>query len=75
MSIKQRLVTNITIRITENYETIPLNLINLSLEIDYFPLNLINLSLEIGYCSMTLSNHDKIKLVRLVVKIKIGVRG
>jgi hypothetical protein len=37
------------------------------------PLSLINTSLEIGYCSKTLSNHDIIKLVRFVSKIKVGV--
>jgi hypothetical protein len=37
------------------------------------PLSLINPSLEIVYCSMTLSNHDIIRLVRFVSKIKVGV--
>jgi hypothetical protein len=36
-------------------------------------LSLINPSLEIGYCSTTLSNHDIIRLVRFVSKIKVGV--
>jgi hypothetical protein len=36
-------------------------------------LSLINPSLDIGYCSMTLSNHDIIRLVRFVSKVKVGV--
>jgi hypothetical protein len=36
-------------------------------------LSLINSSLEIDYCSTTLSNHDIIKLVRLILKIKVKV--
>jgi hypothetical protein len=36
-------------------------------------LSLTNPSLEIDYCSMTLSNHDKIWLVRFISKIKVGV--
>jgi hypothetical protein len=32
-----------------------------------------NLSLEIVYCSTTLSNHDIIRLVRFISKIKVGV--
>jgi hypothetical protein len=37
------------------------------------PLSLINPPLEIVYCSMSLSNHDIIRLVRFVSKIKVGV--
>jgi hypothetical protein len=37
------------------------------------PVNLINPSLEIGYCSITLSNHIIIRLVRFILKIKVGV--
>jgi hypothetical protein len=37
------------------------------------PLSLSNPSLDISYCSMTLSNHNIIRLVRFVSKIKIGV--
>jgi hypothetical protein len=36
-------------------------------------LSIINPSLEIVYSSMTLSNHDIIRLVRFVLKIKVGV--
>jgi hypothetical protein len=36
------------------------------------PLSLINPSLEIVYCSTMLSNHDIIRLVRFVSKIKIA---
>jgi hypothetical protein len=36
------------------------------------PLSLINPSLEIVYCSTPLSNHDIIRLVRFVSKIKVG---
>jgi hypothetical protein len=36
------------------------------------PLSLINLSLEIDYCSTTLYNHDIIRLIRFVSKIKVG---
>jgi hypothetical protein len=32
-----------------------------------------NLSLEVVYCGTTLSNHDIIRLVRFVSKIKVGV--
>jgi hypothetical protein len=35
-------------------------------------ISLINPSLEIGYYSMTLSNHDIIRLVRFISKIKVG---
>jgi hypothetical protein len=37
------------------------------------PLSLINPSLEIGYCSTMLSNHDIIRLVRFISKIKVRV--
>jgi hypothetical protein len=37
------------------------------------PLSLINPSLEIDYCSTTLSNHDIIRFVRFISKIKVGV--
>jgi hypothetical protein len=33
-------------------------------------LSLINPSLEIDYCNMTLSNHDIIRLVRFVSKVR-----
>jgi hypothetical protein len=36
-------------------------------------LSIINLSLGIGYSSMLLSNHDIIRLIRFVSKIKVGV--
>jgi hypothetical protein len=36
-------------------------------------ISVINPSLEIGYCSTLLSNHDIIRLVRFVSKIKVGV--
>jgi hypothetical protein len=36
-------------------------------------LSLINPSLEIVYCSTTLSNHNIIRLVRFVSKIRVGV--
>jgi hypothetical protein len=36
-------------------------------------LSIINPSLELGYGSMTLSNHDIIRLVGFISKIKIGV--
>jgi hypothetical protein len=32
-----------------------------------------NPSLEIGYCRTTLSNHDIIRLIIFVPKIKVGV--
>jgi hypothetical protein len=32
-----------------------------------------NLSLEVVYCGTTLSNHEIIRLVRFVSKIKVGV--
>jgi hypothetical protein len=37
------------------------------------PLSLINPSLETVYCSTTLSNHDIIRFVRFVSKIRVGV--
>jgi hypothetical protein len=37
------------------------------------PLGLINPSLGIGYCSTMLFNHDIIRLVRFMSKIKVGI--
>jgi hypothetical protein len=31
------------------------------------------MSLKIGYCSTTLSNHDVVRLVSFVSKIKVGL--
>jgi hypothetical protein len=36
-------------------------------------LSIINSSLEFGYCSTMLSNHNIIRLVRFVSKVKVGV--
>jgi hypothetical protein len=40
-----------------------------------YPLSIINPSLEIGYCCTTLSNHDIIRLVTFILKIKEGLSG
>jgi hypothetical protein len=36
-------------------------------------LSLINSSLEIDNCSTMLSNHDRIRFVRFISKIKVGI--